>query len=72
MKQNLKVGDVVMILPHESHGTKDLIGRIGIIRHFLFDTIPIVEIEHSDLPFDYLSVERGAFFSGELLKIGRL
>jgi len=72
MKQKLKVGDVVMILPHNSHGTKDCIGKIGIIRYFLFSSLPIVEIEHSDIPFNLLSKERWAFCSGELLKIGTL
>ena len=72
LKQKLKEGDVVMILPHEAYGTKDCIGKIGIIRYFLFDRLPIVEVNHSDLPFNMISRDRWALSKNELLKIGTL
>lgn len=65
MKQKLKEGDVVMILPHESRFTGQFIYNLGVIKQFNSNRFILVEVSGS-YPTNW------AFSDDSLLKIGTL
>ena len=69
MKQKLKEGDVVMILPHEWKSTAKRIGEIGLVANIILSPtvgyIYVVKFSHDPLDWNYL-------FTNQLFKIGTL